>query len=230
MNDNRESVFIDIKDEQLNNVNSKKPRKLLVVVLCVLFLFVGFTGGCIFTYFVHPVNKADTTNTFGEIEALLENYWIYSNEYEDLQSALEDKAFYGMTAFENDPYTTYMSAEELNDFANNINMDYVGIGVLYSMNNDKALIERVFVESPAEKAGLKPGDIIEAVDGISIEGLTSEDIKNLVLGEEGSKVVISVTRNNNKLDFSVTRSPIDSSVYCYAENNYVVMELSSFAC
>lgn len=230
--ENKETITVGLEKVPLKSEREEKKKKRkhigLIVGLSILFLVVGFGLGCLFVYKVHPVNKADATNTMGEIEALLKNYWVYSSDYEDLQTTLEDKAFYGMTNFEEDPYTTYMSNDELNEFSTSINMDYVGIGVQYSLNNNTAIIERVFANSPAERAGILAGDIIVKVDGQSIDGLTTEQIKEMVIGEEGSKVVISVLRDNKPLDFEVIRNNVDSSVYCYNQDDYIVMELSSF--
>lgn len=230
--ENEDKVYVGLEKVLLKSEREEKRKKIkriiVSIVLCVLFLVVGFAGGCVYTYAIHPINKSDRNNTFGEIEAILEKEWIYANNYDDLQTELENKAFYGMTAFEEDPYTTYMSQDELDDFASNINMDYVGIGVQYVMSGDKAIIERVFAGSPAEKAGIQSGDIIEKVDGASIKGMTSDQIKELVLGEANTKVVITVSRNNEDIDITVIRNSIDNSVYCYTQDDYVVMELSSF--
>ena len=230
--ENKDTVIVGLEKVPLKSEreeNKKKRRHFgLIIVLSILFLVIGFGLGCLFIYKVHPVNRADATNTMGEIEALLKNYWVYEGDYQDLQETLEDKAFYGMTSFEEDPYTTYMSNDELNEFSTNINMDYVGIGVQYSLNNNTAIIERVFVDSPAERAGIKAGDIIEKVDGESIDGMSTDEIKQRVIGEEGSKVVISVLRDNKPLDLTCARAEVDSSVYCYSQDDYVVMELSSF--
>lgn len=230
--ENDDKVYVGLEKVLLKSEREEKrkntKRIIVTVILCVLFLVVGFAGGFIYTYMIHPINQSDRNNTFGEIEAILEKEWIYANDYDDLQTELENKAFYGMTAFEEDPFTTYMSQDELNDFADNINMDYVGIGVQYAINNDKAIIERVFTNSPAEDAGLQSGDIIEKVDGISINGMGTDEIKSLVIGEANTKVVITITRNNETFDVAVIRGAIDNSVYCYAQDDYVVMELSSF--
>lgn len=218
---------IPLKTEREEKKNRIK-RIIVTITLCILFCIIGFAGGTIFNNLLHPNYKTDATNTLGEIEAILKNNWIYANDHEDLIKELEDKAFYGMTSFEEDPYTTYMSSEELNEFSSNINRDYVGIGIQYSTATGKAVVSRVFKESPAEKAGFEPGDIIEAVDGKSIENLSTDEIKELVLGEPNTEVVITITRKNEKLDLICIRDSVDNSVYCYAENDYVVMELSSF--
>lgn len=212
---------------QKNNKTFKRFVKYFSISLVILGI--GFCIGLFYNKQIHPINDTSSfSDVVGEIESILENNWIYRDNYDDLHKILEDKALYGMTYFEEDPYTSFMSKEELEDFSTGINMDYVGIGVQYSIINNKAIVSRVFVNSPAEKAGMLVGDVIERVDGVSVKDLSSEEIKALVVGEENTDVVITVARNSNNADLIIKRSAIDSSVYCYVEEDYVVMELSSF--
>ena len=229
---NNKDIYFDLERIPLKSERREKAKRrrnvFLVLLLCLLCLLTGVVLGYFILKNVHPSYSADTKNTMGEIEYYFDNYWLYSKDYEDLPGLLEDKALYGMTAFEDDPYTSYMSAQEMNDFSTSINMNYVGIGVEYSYVNDIALIKKVFKNSPAEKAGLQAGDIIKAVDHEAIDGMTTSDIKERVIGEEGSDVVISVLRGGEIIDITITRGPVDSTVYAYKENDYVVLQLNSF--
>ncbi|MBR5754813.1 MAG: peptidoglycan-binding protein [Erysipelotrichaceae bacterium] len=230
--DTENNVFLDLEKVPLRSERQerrqKRLRNFLIVLMCIFF----FAMGTIFGYFliksVHPSYKADTKNTMGEIEYILDHYWLYSSDYDDLTTELENKALYGMTNFADDPYTSYMSSEEMEEFSNSINMNYVGIGVQYSYVNGIALINKVFKDSPAEKAGVLAGDIMKAVDGISLEDKTSDDIKEMVIGEEGTDVVLSVLRGGEIIDITITRGEVDSTVYAYKENDYVVLEINSF--
>lgn len=230
--ENKDTVFIGLEKVPLKSEREEKKKKIKriigVILLCVLLAIGGFYIGLFYGAKLHPVNKFDSANGFGEISAMLDRYWIYSSEHENLKKELEDKAFYGMTTFDEDPYTTYMSDEELKEFADSINMNFVGIGVVYSMTGESAIIQRVLPDSPAEKAKLAVGDIIDKVDGISVHGLESDKIKELVVGEKGTTVTITVIRNNETLDIDIVRDEVDNSVYCYSENDYIVMQLSSF--
>lgn len=232
MNEENDKVYVNLKKVPLESERNEKKQKrkkiFLYSFILILFLFIGFGLGIIFYRDLYPRKNADATNTLGEIEALLENYWLYSDEYEDLQSELEDKAFYGMTEFEDDPYTTYMSKKEMEEFSESINMEYVGIGVVYVVQGDYPLIERVIINSPAEKAGMQAGDIITHVDGESTSGMESSELKEKVLGEEGTIVTITVLRGSEYIDMKITRAAIDNSVYCYAEDDYVVLHIYSF--
>lgn len=232
IDDNKETVTVGLEKVLLQSERKERRKKIVKVVfiifLCIFLGVAGFIGGCIFTSSLHQGMNADEKDVFGEIEAILQNYWVYAKDEKDLKTTLEDKAFYGMTTFEDDPYTTYMSPEELSEFTDSINMNYVGVGVQYSMVGDTALIQKVFKDSPAEKAGLLAGDILSKIDGVSIKGLSADEIKEKVLGDENSKVVITVIRDGKQVDVTVTRGYVDSSVFCYAADDYVVLELSSF--
>lgn len=227
-----EKIILTMKKQPLaserTEIRKKRLRRILLIVLCSFLLSFG-------VYFGYQVAKKDyesmtidSVNTLGEIEYLLNNYWLYANEYDDLNRDLEDKAFYGMSIFEDDPYTTYMSKKEIDEFSTSINMDYVGIGLQYTNYNDISTVDKVFKDSPAEKAGVLAGDIIKAINGESVDGLQTSEIKDKIIGEEGSEVIVTFQRGNDLLDISIIRGSVDSSVYCYVQDDYVIMELNSF--
>ncbi|MBR4420961.1 MAG: PDZ domain-containing protein [Erysipelotrichaceae bacterium] len=231
MEDNNEYYF-DLQKVPLKSEREEKKKKrwkiLFVFFLCLFCFVTGILSGYLILKKVHPTYQADAKNVMGEIEYLMDHYWLYSKDYDDLTKELEDKALYGMTDFDYDPYTSYMSAAEMDQFSTSINMNYVGIGVEYSYINDIALIKKVFKNSPAEQAGIEAGDIIKMIDGVPLEGMTTDDIRERVIGEEGTEVVISVLRGAEVLDIPIIRGPVDSTVYAYRENDYVVLELNSF--
>ena len=211
-------------ESEKREIRNNLLRKLLIILLCLFFLVIGALIG----YLISGKRSNTIGGKLEEIKAYMEKSWLYSNDYENLDEHLNDKAFYGMTDFEDDPYTSYMSKEELEDFASGINRDYVGIGVQYSNFDNLATITRVFKNSPAEKYGLEVGDIIKRVDGIDIYGFENEKIKELVLGEEGQIVEITVNREGKELTFAIKRSAIEMTAYAYAQDDYVILEILSF--
>ena len=231
MEENNEYYF-DLKKVPLKSEREERRKKrwktIFIFFLCLFCFVTGIIGGYFIRKDSHPAYEADVKDTIGEIEYLMDRYWLYSKDYEDLTKELEDKALYGMTSFDYDPYTSYMSASEMDDFSTSINMNYVGIGVQYSYINDIALIKKVFKDSPAEAAGIEAGDIIKAIDGEAIDGMTTDDIRDRVIGEEGTEVVISILRGGEIIDVPIIRGPVDSTVHAYKENDYVVLELNSF--
>ena len=232
--DNEEKVLIDLKRMPLaserREIAERRKKRFLLVLACLFF----FLLGCLITRIFFPASNViynsgtAQSSGVGEIEQIMERYWLYGDRYEDLHQELEDKAQYGMTSFDFDPYTSYMSLEEMNSFSDSINRSYVGIGVEYSYVNDAALIMRVFKSSPAEAAGLKAGDIIVSVEGTSVAGLSSNQIKELVLGEEGTVVTLGVETDGVTREVKVTRGVVNFTVFAYTQDDFIIMELDSF--
>lgn len=232
MEDNQDKIIITMKKELLESerqeLKQKRKNKFLIVLLCV-FLFLSGTGlGFLIDRIIHPSYDVSANRTLGEIEFILDKYWLYSYDYEDFINEIEDKSFYGMTSFSNDPYTTYMSTKEQEEFSSNINMNYVGIGVQYETLDGIHTIKRVFKDSPAEIGGLQVGDIFLSVSGIDVTDLSTDEIKALVIGEAGTEVNFVVKRGNEEKEITCIREKVDSSIYAYTQDDYIVLELLSF--
>ena len=114
------------------------------------------------------------------------------------------------------------------DYYNNqINMSYVGIGVTYVPGS--FVITRVYKNSPAEMAGFKTGDILVSVNGTELEGKTSDEVKSLVLGEEGTVVEFTIKRDSELMDITAVRGSFEQTVYARKlDEDTVYLELMSF--
>lgn len=94
-----------------------------------------------------------------------------------------------------DDYTVYFTMEEAQSFLSSTSGNYEGIGVLIEKIGDYVVITKVFNTSPAQKAGILPGDKIAEVDGKNVVGASPEEVGSLVKGKSGSKVNIGVIRD-----------------------------------
>jgi len=119
-------------------------------------------------------------------------------------------AAHGMVDALPDPYSAYLDPQEYKEFLQSTAGNYSGIGVLVKENKDKQgiIIVKVFPGSPAEKAGLKNGDIIVKVNGEDITGLPIEAVTPKIKGPAGTKVKLTVLRGEDLLDFEVERQTI----------------------
>lgn len=95
-----------------------------------------------------------------------------------------------------DPYTVYVPEEEQEDFQMMLNNTYGGIGaVIYKMDvNGNVVINEPYANSPAAKAGLRCGDEIETIDGVTTHGLTSQESSERMRGKPGTTVVFKVKK------------------------------------
>lgn len=111
-----------------------------------------------------------------------------------------------------DPYTVYIPEEENENLQMMIHKSYGGIGaVIYKPDkNGNVIINEPYAGSPAEKYGLKCGDEILAIDGETVEGLTSTECSEKMRGDPGTQVVFKVKklRSGEITDVTVTREKI----------------------
>lgn len=113
-----------------------------------------------------------------------------------------------MLASLDDPYSRYMSKSEYLEQNNSINSKITGIGVNIASVAGKIHIVSVMDGTPAQFSNLLPKDIIVAIDGKEVNGLTLSEVANLVRGPENSFVNITILRNNDKLTKRVMRKEI----------------------
>ena len=111
----------------------------------------------------------------------------------------------------NDPYSEYLSKEDLTNFSEDMDGEYVGVGMTINKKKGEALeVVSPFIGIPAEKVGIKIGDKITKVDDKDILPLTAADTVKLLKGKEGTKVNVEVIRSGKKepLKFTMTRAKI----------------------
>ncbi|MNJ38950.1 Carboxy-terminal processing protease CtpB precursor [compost metagenome] len=114
-----------------------------------------------------------------------------------------ENAIRGMVYTLEDPYSDYFTQEELQEFEDQLNQEYVGIGVLIRFTQGKLYVTEVLEGSPAKSAGLRKGDIIAKVDDHQV---TSADDIYLIHGEENTKVSVTIKRGSSQLSFQITRA------------------------
>lgn len=144
-----------------------------------------------------------------EIAELVANKYIDQNVS---HYSLEHGAIDGMLS-SLDPYSTYYDTEELQNFNNNTDGKFYGIGTEMVMDSQTgcALITSVLKNSPAEKAGIMVGDIITHIDDTSVVGLKLQTIAKMIRGEVGTSVRISLYRSQTKESYTrlVVRTKIN---------------------
>jgi len=116
-----------------------------------------------------------------------------------------------------DPYSEFFTAEEYQGFVNNINKTFYGIGVSIVQKGDYVVIEGFTAGSGAQAAGIMTGDKISKVNGESMKGKTTNDIRNAVAGELGTEVEVSVLRNDKEYTYKVIRGKVTEDTVSYTK-------------
>ncbi len=116
----------------------------------------------------------------------------------------------GMLSSVDDPYTVFFSPEDNKRFREDIQGEFDGIGVELVSKDNLPTVVAPLSGSPAEKAGMKSGDVIIEVDGTKTEGINFNEIINKIRGKKGTKVNIKVFRQgkDDPLTFDVERDKI----------------------
>jgi carboxyl-terminal processing protease len=120
-------------------------------------------------------------------------------------------AIKGMVSSLDDPYTVYMTPDETNEFDQNLNGQLEGIGAELTVRDGALVVVYPLKNSPAEKAGLLPGDIVYKIDGQTTSDMTLFDAIMKIRGQKGTKVVLTIMRDkaNEPLTVELVRDEVN---------------------
>jgi len=137
-----------------------------------------------------PLSRAAKTEI---MESYLDKYYV-----EDFDETLvEEMLFSGMAAGVGDRYTYYMPAENLDQYLENANGNFDGVGIeVFTNQEGEVVISRVMEGQPAETAGMQEGDVIIGVDGEDMRGKLVNDVAAPIRGKSGTPVTIQVLRKS----------------------------------
>ncbi len=146
-----------------------------------------------------------------DLDKVVDTYYaIVDNYYGELdKDALIDGAVEGMIASVGDVFTSYTDSEGADIFSESINGSYDGIGCTVATYTDGNMVISVFDGSPADKAGIKVGDVIIKVDGISYEDKTSTELSEYIKNSGKDKIVLTVARDNSEIDITVSLGKVE---------------------
>lgn len=144
-----------------------------------------------------------------QVERLLATYAMIKRNYvgETDDKALFDGAMAGMLAAL-DAHSSYLDKDAMRDVGRENSGDYVGIGIEVEGNRDQLRVVAATDGSPAERAGIAPGDAIVAVDGVPVAGMANEDVARRMHGAPGTVVAIGVAHGGKVETLRITRADL----------------------
>ncbi|MCY8024467.1 S41 family peptidase [Bacillus sonorensis] len=178
--------------------------------------------------------SAYSTADSGKFEKLMAAYdKIKSDYYKQADDEkLTDGAIKGMLEALGDPYSTYMDKKEAASFEESITSSFEGIGAQVEEKNGQILIVAPIKGSPAEKAGLKPHDEIQKVDGKSVKGKTVNEATAMIRGEKGTSVKLVLNREGvGQINVTIKRDtiPIETVYSKMIDGNIGEIQITSFS-
>ncbi len=234
---------------------NKTIKTLLALFIAVTLLAGAFSGGFIVGHLVplggqlpilsnfFPSSSAPNTEqqsgTPSDLQTLFTPFWeawhIVHEQYVDQpvdDVALMQGAIRGMMDALGDKQTFYMSPELYKNETSSLQGQYEGIGAYVDTDGEYLTIVSPIAGSPAEAAGLKPGDKVIAIDGVDMTGVAPEQARLKVLGPEGTKVTLTISREGTSepLQFVITRAQITihSAEGKMLENGIAYIDINTF--
>lgn len=195
------------------------PRgtKIVFAVLIATVLIIGsFIGGFLSSTAVHSLKSANFANPSksGTGAAIQDSvgavYELMSKMALEVPS--EETAtlgvINGLLQANGDTHSQYLPPKVFEEYSQEMTGKYAGIGVSMSEKDGQVVVIDVFEGSPAEKAGIKPGDIFSAVEDEYKEGWTTTEISNRVRGDEGTEVTITMVRPYEGHEMPTEQNPL----------------------
>ncbi len=121
---------------------------------------------------------------------------------------LVEGAIQGMLETLEDPYTQYFSPEEAARFVETLENNYVGVGIRLEPGDGYPVVGEVFPDSPAQKAGIRKGDVIVGVDGQDVAGMALGEVVTRIRGPEGTEVTLTLRRDGKPIVFRLERARV----------------------
>ena len=194
---------------------NKKYKFYKVIMIIALTAFITFmvTSISLYSYFVKNPVSVSAQSSNKDIASKLTKYREIIDKYylsEVDESKLEEGAIKGYIEGLDDPYTEYISKEDMESYLDDTMGNFVGIGIYMIKNTkyDKIQVLSTIKGSPAEEAGIQSGDLILSVDGIEYKADDMTAVSNKIKGEEGTKVTIELLRGSENIKYELTRSKV----------------------
>lgn len=230
--DRTEHVVNNEKNDKAFTTKTKRRIFFALGFLCCLALIA-------IIYKFQTFGKFVPNSTYEYYKELEDNYGKYNEILRMIgedpiattqPGEIDDEKLKELVASIGDPYAQYFTAEEYKEFERTYAGDYVGIGIAVTDEDGKIVIKTIMDDGPAAEAGLEPEDVIVSVDGVNPKDST--EAVNMITGENGTSVTVTVDRGGEELDFTMNRAKIDHDTVTYEplEDNPKIgyIEITSF--
>lgn len=214
----------------------EKIYKSIMAIALTAFITFMVTTALLYSYFSNnPIVTSKTNANSKTIASKLDSYKAIIDKYylgDVDETKLEEGAIKGYIEGLGDPYTEYITKEDMDSYLDDTMGNFVGIGIYMIKNteNDRIQVLSTIKGSPAEKAGVKAGDLIISADGVEYHADDMSTASDKIKGQAGTNVKLEVLRGTEKLTFDITRekvkvNQVDGKVL---SNNIGYIQFSSF--
>lgn len=214
------------------NEKNRWPTTLTIVIFTFLGFFVGYavaqSPSAPFRLF------PGTNNSDAQLEPFYEVWDLVQTRYYEQplnEETLVEGAIVGMLESLEDTHTRYLSPADQEAAQRTFSGEYQGIGTVVEDVDGNITVVSPIDDSPAEAAGLQPGDILRAADGVELTGMDIAEAANLVRGPAGSAVLLLVERDGETFEVEIERDVVKlvSATGEVLEEGFAYIRLNRFS-
>jgi carboxyl-terminal processing protease len=220
-----------------NLLRFQLPLWLITPIIGFTLLF-GLGGGFVFAQIaLPPTDCPESAETCEEFEVFWQVWSLARERFVDAEAANPEQMTVGaingmLDSLGDDDHTRFLTAEETQRWMESLSGEFEGIGAYIDMVDGEARIVAPIEGSPAEAAGLQPGDLIVQVDGDPVSTWSVEELLARVRGPRGTEVVLTIQREGQAepFDVSITRATIELPYVSWEmlPDDVALIRLSSF--
>lgn len=181
----------------------KKIRGWKIILVITTLLVAATSTGFLVTQETRDFRIAKNLDIFFTLFRELNTFYVDEINPDKLIKAGIDNMLKTL-----DPYTVYYPESEVEEFTFMTTGKYGGIGSLVRKSGDFIVISEVYKGFPADLAGIKAGDLLKKVDGVSLKGLTTDKVSEKLKGNPGTEITLTIDRNGKETDYSLKREKI----------------------
>ncbi|MDN4492671.1 S41 family peptidase [Ureibacillus aquaedulcis] len=211
-----------------------KPFTFIMLIFLTILLTAGLTilaltfGEKKVVEVSVPVEREEFSELYDAYDELKSKYYVDIDEEEVINGAIN-----GMFDALEDPYSDYMDVGQAEQFNSDLSSSFQGIGAEIQERNGNIVVVSPIKNSPAEKAGILPEDMIMTVDGESIQGMSASEAVLLIRGEKGTPVKLTIQRGESEelIEMTIIRDdiPIETVYGEMGEDKVAHLQITSFS-
>jgi carboxyl-terminal processing protease len=181
----------------------KKTGSRRLVIFISLIILAGFSTGFLVTQETRDFRVSKNLDIFYSMFRELNTFYVDDIDPDKIIRTGIDNMLKTL-----DPYTVYYPESEADEFAILTTGKYGGIGSIVRSGGEYVVISEVYKGFPADKAGIKAGDLITKVDGVPLKGVPSDKVSDKLKGNPGTDITVTLLRNGTERDFKMKREKI----------------------
>lgn len=217
----------------MKNFKTKLTNFILILAFAVILFGSGYKLGQYQISNSFSSSASDQQLPNADFNLLVDVWNQLQSKYVDKMKLNSQQMVYGaikgMVATINDPYTFFLTPDENRQAKNDLEGKFEGIGAELGLKDNRIVVIAPLKKSPAEKAGIRTGDFINAVDGKKTTSWTLSEAVSKIRGPKGTKIQLTLERNGKEYTVTITRDQITiASVDLSFDKNVAVLKLNQF--